>query len=181
MLAELPEEMLTTLLSCDVCGGQSNSAWFHRVTKCRELGIPKPNIATTRRSVRESCRPCPFIEFWHIHAMFVSVVLALDLHIAQHFFGMSARHFQPGHSVDNVDGQAKTIDLVLNSQIERRVDVPFFFVTTYMQVLVVGTSVGQAMDQPGITVEVENDRLVLSEQTVEVPVRESVGVLRRGD
>src|SRR5579872_2295319 len=68
----------------------------------------KGNVATTRRSVRESSRPCPLIEFWHIHAMFVSVVLALNLHIAQHFFGVSPRHFQRWHPVDNVDGQAKT-------------------------------------------------------------------------
>src|SRR5438477_10986296 len=117
MLAELSEGMLTSLIERR---SQSQHCYL---------------------SVRESPRPSPLIELWHIYAMFVRVVLALNLHIAQHFFGVSARHFQRGHPVDNVDGQAKTIDLVLNRQIERRVDVPLFFVTTDVQVLVVGPSV----------------------------------------
>jgi hypothetical protein len=35
---------------------------------------------------------------------------------------------------------------------------------------VVGASVGQAVDQPGISVEIEDDRFVFGEQTVEVLV-----------
>jgi len=113
--------------------------------------------------------------------MLVSIVLTVDLHIAQNFFGVGAGHLQCGYPIDNVDGQAKTIDLVLDGQIERRVDVSSFLVPAHVQVFVIGASVGQAVDQPGIAVEVENDRFVFREQAVEVPVREAVGVFCRGD
>ena len=94
---------------------------------------------------------------------------------------MGAGHLQCGYPVYNVDCQAKTINLVLDRQIERRVDIPFFLVTPDVQVFVICASVGQAMDQPRIAVEVENDRLIFGKQAVEVPVRESVWVLCRGD
>jgi hypothetical protein len=41
----------------------------------------------------------------------------------------------------------------------------------------VGAAVGQPVDEPGMAVEVDDDRLVDGEQAVEVPVRESVGML----
>ena len=44
----------------------------------------------------------------------------------------------------------------------------------------VGAAVGQAMDQPGIAVEVEDDRLVGGEQAVEVAVGQAVRVLAVG-
>ena len=103
--------------------------------------------------------------------MLVGVVLAFDLHVAQYFFGVGARHLQRRDPIDHVDRQAEAIDLVLNGQIERRVDVSFFLVAAHVQVLVIGTPIGQAMDQPGIAVEVEDDGFVFREQAVEVPVR----------
>src|SRR5437660_7963170 len=118
------------------------------------LAIPSrryPNpIASTRRAGRESGRPRPLIELRLIDAMLVSVVLAVDLHIAQDFFGVGASHLQCRHPVNNVDRQTETINLVLDSQIERCIDVSFFLVTTYVQVLVIRAPVGQAMNQPGI-------------------------------
>src|SRR5258706_1511251 len=65
-----------------------------------------------RRAELASVRPSPLIDLGFIHAVLVSVTLAGDLHIAQNFFSVGAGHFQCGHPVNNVDGQAKTIDLV---------------------------------------------------------------------
>jgi hypothetical protein len=47
------------------------------------------------------------IDLGLIHAVLVGVVLAMNLHIAQYFFGVGAGHFQCGHPVNNVDCQAK--------------------------------------------------------------------------
>src|SRR5690349_12473690 len=54
-------------------------------------------IASTLCSDRESGRPRPLIELRLIDAMLVSVVLAVDLHIAQDFFGVGASHLQCRH------------------------------------------------------------------------------------
>ena len=52
-------------------------------------------------------------------------------------------------------------------------------VAAHVQVRVVRPPVGQPVDQPRVAVEGEDDRLVLGEQGVEVPVGEAVRVLAR--
>ena len=75
-----------------------------------------------------------------------------------------------GHAVDDVDGQVEAVDLVVDRQLQRRVDVALLLVAADVQVVVVRAAVGQPVDQPGIAVEVEDDRLVVGEQRVEVAV-----------
>src|SRR2546425_3144144 len=122
-------------------------------------------------------RPRPLIDFGLVDSVFVGVVLAVDLHVAQLLLDVRAGDPQALHPIDDVDREAEPVDLVTNGQIERRVDVALLFVAAYVQVLVIGAPVGQPMDQPGIPVEVEDDRLVHGEEAVEVPVRQAVWVL----
>src|SRR5262245_28800766 len=127
-----------------------------------------------------SVRPLPLFDLGLIDAMLVGVVLAVDLPVAQLLLGVGPGHPQGGHAVDDVHGQAEAVNLVLDSQIKRRVDVPLFLVAAYVDVRMIGAPVGQAMDQRRIAVEIEDDRLINGEQTVEVPVREAVRVLAGG-
>ncbi len=70
-----------------------------------------------------------------------------------------------------------TIDFVLNRQLHRRIDVAAFFVTAHVQVLVIGPVIGKPMNQPGIAVEVENDRLIDGKQAVEVAIAQTVRMI----
>jgi len=81
-----------------------------------------------------------------------------------------AFYHQPRHAVDDINGQAETVDLVFDGQFQWCVDIALFLVAAYVQMLVIGAAVGQAVDQPGVTVEIENDRLIPGEQAVEVAV-----------
>ena len=87
------------------------------------------------------------------------VVAAVDLHVAQFFLHMGAGHLQARHAVDDINGEAEPIDLVFDSQFQWRVDIALFLVATYMQIVVIGAAIRQPVDQPGISVEIENDRL----------------------
>ena len=60
----------------------------------------------------------------------------------------------------------RSISLLIASSIGS-VDIALLLVPAHMQSLVLA-AVGQAMNQPGITVEVENDRLVDREQRIEI-------------
>ena len=114
--------------------------------------------------------PPPVTRFGLVDAVFVGVVAAVDLHVAQFFLHVGAGHLQARHAVDDVDGETETVDLVFDGQFQRRVDIALFLVAAYVQIPVVGAAVGEAVDQPGIAVEVKNDRLVEGKQAVEVAV-----------
>ena len=82
-----------------------------------------------------------------------------------------------GQAVDHVRHQMEPVEVVHDRHVERRADRPFFLVAAHVQVLVVGAAVGQPVDQPGVAVVGEDDRLVLGEERVEVVVAQAVRVL----
>ena len=98
------------------------------------------------------------------------IVTALNLPVAHFLLDVGARHLQPRYTVDNVDRQAEAVDLIVDGKLQWRVDIALFLVSAHVQVLAVGPPVGQAVDQPGVAVEIENDRLVDSKQAVEITI-----------
>ena len=86
------------------------------------------------------------------------------------------RHPQPRHPVDHVHRQGEPVDLVLDRQFQRGVDVPLLLVPPHVQVLVVRPPVRQPVDQPRVAVEREDDRPVHREQAVKILVRQAVRV-----
>jgi hypothetical protein len=107
--------------------------------------------------------PRPLIDLGLVHPILVRIIHTVDLHVAQHLFGVGAGDLQGRHAINHIDSQTEPIDLILNSQIQRRVDVSLFLVTAHVEILVIGTSIGQTMDQPGIAVKVEDDGFIFRE------------------
>ena len=64
----------------------------------------------------------------------------------------------------------KTVNIILYSQIKRRCNGAFFFVTTYMQVAV-RSAIGKTMYQPGVTMKIKNDVLVFGEYRIIILLR----------
>ncbi len=67
--------------------------------------VPRALVYVERRADLASARPSPLIDLGFIHAVLVSVVLAVDLDIAQYFFRVGAGHLQRGHPVNNVNSE----------------------------------------------------------------------------
>src|SRR5271166_4827463 len=115
-------------------------------------------------------RPSPPGDLRPVDEMLVRVGPAGNLLITELIFGVAPDPLQSGNSVNGVDGQAESIDLVVDRQLHRGVDIAFFLITTYVHSLVL-PAVGQAVNQIRITVEVENDWLVHGEQRIEIRIR----------
>src|SRR5271167_3200011 len=81
--------------------------------------------------------PRPLIKFGLINPLFVGVVLAVNLHIAQLRLDVSAGHTQGSHAVNHIHGKTEAVYLVPNGEVERSVDVALLFVSAHMQVLVI--------------------------------------------
>ena len=96
--------------------------------------------------------------------MFIRVPPASDLPVAEALFSVRANGLKFGNAVNCVDRQTEAVGFVVDRQFHRRIDVPFFLVAAHMQVLVIGTPVGQSVGEPRISVEIEDDRLVRGEQ-----------------
>ena len=92
--------------------------------------------------------------------MFIGVVPAFDLHVEHFILDMRSGDLQGRNAVDHVDHQTEPVDLVLYRQLQRRIDAAFFLIAAHMEILVIIAAIGQAVYQPGITVEVEHHHFI---------------------
>src|SRR6202167_2407270 len=73
----------------------------------------------------------------------------------------------------------EAIEIVENRHIKRGGGRTLFFVTAHVKIVMIVAPIGEAMNQPGIAVIGEDDRLIDCEERVEVDVREAVRMLAR--
>lgn len=123
-------------------------------------------------------RPRPVRPLLGIHASGISEVLPFNLLILQLLPRTRAlvaeRLAISRDTVNRQDGDAEAIRLVANSELKRRVDVALLLIAAHVHEVLARAAVGQAVDQPGVGMEVEDDRLVGCENGGVLGVREAV-------
>src|SRR4051812_24595103 len=82
--------------------------------------------------------PRPAVDLGLVDAELVRVVRALDLHVAKLLLRMSARDVKRRDAVDHVLRDCESVDLILDREVERRVDVALLLVAAHVQVPVIG-------------------------------------------
>jgi hypothetical protein len=75
---------------------------------------------------------------------------------------------QPRHAIDHVLHEVKTVHVVKHGHVEGSRNRSFFLVATYVKVIVICPAVGQAMDQPRVTVIRKDYRFVLSSTVLDL-------------
>ena len=106
--------------------------------------------------------------------MLANELLVLDWLVAQRLLHIPGARLKLWQAVDRVTDQVKAIHLVQHRHVEGCGDGAFFLVAPYVQVMVVCSPVREPVDQPGVTVEGKNDRLVEREESIELrasPIR----------
>src|SRR5208283_2535998 len=137
---------------------------------------PRPPHARALKSGR-LVRPPPSRDFWAVNAVLECIALARELLVAEPLLGVAPNLLQRRGPVNHVHRQAESVGLVFDRQLHRSIDVSLLLVAPHVQSLVLAT-VCQAVNQPGIAMEVEDDWLVNREQRIEVPVRQPVRMFR---
>ena len=92
------------------------------------------------------------------------VLLVFDQLDMQALLGERGHVAQARHAVEHVHGQVIAVDLIHHGHVKRCGGGAFFLVSAHVQVGVIGTPIGQPVDQPGISVEGEDNRLVGGEE-----------------
>ena len=90
----------------------------------------------------------------------MSVVNAFDDLVLEPFLQMSRGGLQLWNAIDDVDGQVEAVDLVQDRQFERCVDVALFLISANVEVVMILAPIRELVDERGIGVEVEDDRLI---------------------
>jgi hypothetical protein len=118
--------------------------------------------------------PRPAADLGRVLAVLVDVLLMIDQGIPDRLLGVGRARAQLRQPIDHVSHEVESIQIVEHAHVEWRSRGPFFLVAAHVQIVVIGAPVGQAMDEPGVAVKREDDRLVLGEQSIEVLVAQAV-------
>src|SRR5215469_6618660 len=105
--------------------------------------------------------PGPRGDVWFVDPVFVRVVHALNLLIAELLLGMATDLLEFRNPIDSVNRQAEAVDLIFYRQLQRGVYISLLLVATYMQAFMVLAAISEPMDKPRVSMEIENHRLVL--------------------
>ena len=95
-------------------------------------------------------------------------MLVLDQVVAHLPFGVRADALKHGDALDDIHHQMKTVEVVQYNHVEWCRRRSFFLVTAHVYVVMIGSTIGQTMNQPGVTVKGEDDRLVRREKRIEI-------------
>ena len=93
-----------------------------------------------------SARPFPVKNSWHVDALLVCIVEALDLLVPELLLGMGTRHHELGNAINNIHGYAEAINLVFNGKLQWRVDVSLLLVTANVQIVMVIAPVSEPVN-----------------------------------
>ena len=114
------------------------------------------------------------MDFRHVLAVLVDIVFVIDKLVPNELLGVSGHVSQLRYPIYNIRYQVKAIQIIANDHVKRCRRGAFFFIASYMQILMISASVGQTMYQPGIAVIGKDDRFVGGEQRVKVMVRQAM-------
>jgi hypothetical protein len=141
--------------------------------------IIRPSID---HSINHSKRPSPIRKLLHVHPGLVHMILSPDTHLEQLLPRPSATVAQLVlHVVDSQDSEREAVGLIADGQLERGVDVALLLVAADVQQLLARAVVGQAVHEPGVGVEGEDDGPVVGEERGVLGVRQAVRVVAVGD
>ena len=127
-----------------------------------------------------SIRPFPIKYFGHVVTVLADIPLMRSEFVAHCLCRLCSRRAQLRHTIDYVHDKVESVDIVQHGHVERRCGRPLFLVSAYMKVAVARPAVRKAVNQPRVSVKREDDRLVLREERIEVPVGQTVRVLAFG-
>ena len=104
--------------------------------------------------------PSPIDNLGLVDTVLGRVIEILANLIFQPIFDVSTALLKPGHAIDHVNRQIEAVSLVVNGELKRGVDTAELLIAADMEVVMIGATIGEFVDQPRVAVEVKDDGLL---------------------
>ena len=114
--------------------------------------------------------PFPVPYFGHVFAMGFDIGFVFEEFVADVLFGVSAPRAEVRQAVYDIAREMKAVEVVHHHYVEGSGGGAFFFVAAHVQVFVVGSAIGETMDEQGIAVKSKNDLFVVGEEGIEIGI-----------
>lgn len=109
-----------------------------------------------------------------VFAAFIYVLTVLDQSVANGLLGVSSARTELGEAIDHILDEMKAIHLIKHDHVKRCGRGAFLLVTADVEISVIRPPIGEAVNEPGVTVKGKDDRFVLGENGVEIVIAHAV-------
>src|SRR2546430_6444626 len=159
-----PPQKMTTFIN-EVCYGILQ-------TEASELRLLSSSFSPSAASFLFAragvATPTPVADLRHVLAVFVDVSFVIEEFVADELLDVSRAGGEAGDAIDDVADEVEAIEIVKHNHVEGSGRCSFFFIAANVKVLVIGAAIGQAMNEPWISVISEDDGFVFGEERVEI-------------
>ena len=121
-----------------------------------------------------ACRPLPIADFRHVLAVFGDIAFVFGKLAENGLLHRSSARAKLWHAINGVGHEMEAVEIVHHHLVERRARRAFFLVTMHMKIPVVGAAIGEPVDESGIAMICKDDRLIDSEEPVEVRIAQAM-------
>lgn len=121
--------------------------------------------------------PFPVSHFGQVLPVFADVLPVLDQFVLQLLLEVDSFSAGLRQPIDHIHHEMEPIQLVQDRHVEGRRNRALFLVAADMDVVVIRAPISQAVNEPGISVEGENDVFVLRKEFVEIHIAQTVRML----
>ena len=144
-----------------------------------EAGFLAARTQIESENLHDLVGPLPIADLRQVLAKLPDVLLMFDQLVAQELFEMSTNALQPRNPIDDIARQMEAIQVVQYRHIKRRSGRSLFLVAANVEIVVIRSPIGEAVDQPRVPVIGEDDRLIGCKHRVELRVGQTVRMLAR--
>src|SRR5438132_7388706 len=130
---------------------------FHQ---CRRRGSSHPWL---RQQSPLPIGPLPVADLWQIIPILGDVFLMFNEFIADRLLHISSDVSKFRHTVDDISYQVEAVQIVPDDHVERSRRCALFFVPSNVKIPMVGSPIGETMNEPRIAMKGKDNRLVGSE------------------
>lgn len=109
--------------------------------------------------------------------MDLDIRFVVEQPILQILFRVSASCFQPGYTINHIHDQMKAIKIIHHYHVERCGGSAFSFVTAYMQIVVICSSICEPMNKQRVAMKSKDDRFVFGEKCIKINIAQSVWMM----
>src|SRR5262245_50301490 len=144
---------------------------------CKAAASDIVGLCRAKTCSRRFLTPLPAGNLGHVVTISADVLLVVDELVADGLLRVCRACAELGHAIDHVADQMEPIQFVEHAHIEWRRGGALLPVAVHVDVIVPRSPIGEAVNEPRITMEGKDDWLGCGEQGVEILIRKAMRML----
>ena len=121
--------------------------------------------------------PLPVLDFRHVITMRGDVGFMIDFFIADGLLGISRKIAKLGDAINDISHEMEPVKIIEDDHVKRRGGFTFFLIAPHVEIFMIGATIRETMNQPGIAMKGEDDGFIRGKEGIKLLVGQPMRML----